>query len=82
MFLNSPERTLEISFRVTHGESSFMIYASRGAVKGGKVRTILRAHDGRGPPEGENVISTEGNARSPAFQPDPDRASIGPIFTS
>ncbi len=23
----------------------------RGAVKGGKVRTILRAHDGRGPPE-------------------------------
>ncbi len=25
----------------------------RGAVKGGKVRTILRAHDGRGPPEGE-----------------------------
>ncbi len=26
---------------------------SRGAVKGGKVRTILRAHDGRGPPEGE-----------------------------
>ncbi len=25
----------------------------RGAVRGGKVRTILRAHDGRGPPEGE-----------------------------
>ncbi len=29
MFLNSPECTLEVSFRVTHGESSFMIYASR-----------------------------------------------------
>ncbi len=29
------------------------IHTVRGAVKGGKVRTILRAHDGRGPPEGE-----------------------------
>ncbi len=29
------------------------VSASRGAVRGGKVRTILRAHDGRGPPEGE-----------------------------
>ncbi len=28
MFLNSPERTLEVSFRVTHGENSFMVYAS------------------------------------------------------
>ncbi len=30
-----------------------VLTAGRGAVKGGKVRTILRAHDGRGPPEGE-----------------------------
>ncbi len=30
-----------------------LVLTSRGAVKGGKVRTILRAHDGRGPPEGE-----------------------------
>ncbi len=29
------------------------IVEGRGAVRGGKVRTILRAHDGRGPPEGE-----------------------------
>ncbi len=28
----------------------FAILGTRGAVKGGKVRTILRAHDGRGPP--------------------------------
>lgn len=28
MFLISPERTLEVSFRVMHGESSFMVYAS------------------------------------------------------
>ncbi len=27
MFLNSPERTLEVSFRVNNGESSFMLYA-------------------------------------------------------
>ncbi len=33
MFLNSPERTLEISFRVTHGESSFMIYASTDSMR-------------------------------------------------
>ena len=28
MFLNSPDKTLEASFRVAHGESSFMVYAS------------------------------------------------------
>ncbi|KAI7795316.1 hypothetical protein IRJ41_014493 [Triplophysa rosa] len=28
MFLNSQERTLEVSFRVTHGKDSFMVYAS------------------------------------------------------
>ncbi len=33
IFLNSPERTLEISFRVTHGESSFMIYASTDSMR-------------------------------------------------
>ncbi len=32
----------------------------RGAVKGGKVRTILRAHDGRGPPEGETWFLPRG----------------------
>lgn len=33
MFLNSPERTLEVSFRVTHGENSFMVYASTESLK-------------------------------------------------
>ncbi len=33
--------------------TSSLIFIRRGAVRGGKVRTILRAHDGRGPPEGE-----------------------------
>ncbi len=33
--------------------SILMMAVVRGAVKGGKVRMILRAHDGRGPPEGE-----------------------------
>ncbi len=44
---------------------------NRGAVKGGKVRTILRAHDGEGAPRGRNVISTEGNARALHFSPTP-----------
>lgn len=33
MFLNSPERILDVSFRVTHGESSFMVYASTESMK-------------------------------------------------
>ncbi len=33
MFLNSPECTLEVSFHVTHGESSFMIYASTDSMR-------------------------------------------------
>lgn len=33
MFLSSPERTLEASFRVTHGESSFMVYASSESLR-------------------------------------------------
>lgn len=33
MFLNSPERTLEVSFRVTHGDNSFMVYASTESLK-------------------------------------------------
>lgn len=33
MFLNSPERTLEVSFRVNHGENSYMVYASTETLK-------------------------------------------------
>lgn len=33
MFLSSPERTLEASFRVVHGEGSFMVYASTESMK-------------------------------------------------
>ncbi len=33
MFLNSPERTLEVSFRVIHGESSYMVYASTDSLR-------------------------------------------------
>lgn len=33
MFLTSPERVLEISFRVSHGESSYMLYASTNNFK-------------------------------------------------
>lgn len=33
MFLNSPERTLEGLFRVTHGENYFMVYASTESLK-------------------------------------------------
>ncbi|XP_026054630.1 uncharacterized protein LOC113040526 [Carassius auratus] len=33
MFLNSPERTLEVSFRVNHGENSYMVYASTENLK-------------------------------------------------
>ncbi len=40
--------------------STWSVVRSRGAVKGGKVRTILRAHDGRGPPEGETWFLPRG----------------------
>ncbi len=33
MFLNSPERTLEVSLRVNHGENYFMVYASTESLK-------------------------------------------------
>ncbi|XP_026109591.1 zinc finger CCHC-type and RNA-binding motif-containing protein 1-like [Carassius auratus] len=33
MFLNSPDRTLEVSFRVNHGENSYMVYASTENLK-------------------------------------------------
>ncbi|KAI7799100.1 hypothetical protein IRJ41_018405, partial [Triplophysa rosa] len=33
MFLNSPERTLEVSFRVIHGDNSFMVYASTDSMR-------------------------------------------------
>ncbi len=33
MFLNSPERTLEVSFRVNNGEGSFIVYASTESLK-------------------------------------------------
>lgn len=33
MFLNSPERTLEASFRIIHEESSFIIYASTESMR-------------------------------------------------
>ncbi|KAI7803377.1 hypothetical protein IRJ41_006155 [Triplophysa rosa] len=33
MFLNSPERTLEVSFRVIHGDDSFMVYASTDSMR-------------------------------------------------
>jgi len=33
MFLTSPTRTLEVSFRVNHGENMFMIYASTESLK-------------------------------------------------
>lgn len=33
MFLNSPERTLDVSFRVTYEESSFMVYASTDSMR-------------------------------------------------
>lgn len=33
MFLNSPERDLEVSFRINHGENSYMVYASSESLK-------------------------------------------------
>ncbi len=33
MFLNSPECTLEASFRVIHGENSYMVYASTDSLR-------------------------------------------------
>lgn len=33
MFLTSPTRTLEVSFRVTHGENSYMVYASTESLR-------------------------------------------------
>ena len=33
MFLDAPSQTLEVSFRVKHGEGSYMIYASSGQLK-------------------------------------------------
>ncbi len=50
---------------------------------GGKVRTILRAHDGRGPPRGRNVISTEGTLEpciSARPRPGFDRANFHVII--
>ena len=33
MFLDSPTQTLEVSFRVKHGDGSYMVYASSGQLK-------------------------------------------------
>ncbi|XP_028438465.1 uncharacterized protein LOC114558600 [Perca flavescens] len=33
MFLDSPTQTLEVSFRVKHGQGSYMVYASSGQLK-------------------------------------------------
>ena len=33
MFLESPSQTLEVSFRVKHGEGHYMVYASSGSLK-------------------------------------------------
>lgn len=32
MFLTSPDKTLDVSFSVSHGESSYMVYASMDIV--------------------------------------------------
>ncbi len=55
----------------------------RGAVKGGKVRTILRAHDGRGPPEGETWFLPRGTLEpciSARPRPGFDRANFHVII--
>ncbi len=55
----------------------------RGAVKGGKVRTILRAHDGRGPPEGETWFLPRGTLEpciSARPRPGFDRANFHVIM--
>ncbi len=33
MFLDLPSQTLEVSFRVKHGDGSYMVYASSGQLK-------------------------------------------------
>lgn len=33
MFLDSPSQTLEVSFRVKHGDSNYTVYASSGQLK-------------------------------------------------
>lgn len=33
MFLDSPSQTLEVLFRVKHGDGSYMVYASSGQLK-------------------------------------------------
>ena len=33
MFLESPTNTLEVSFRVKHGDGHYMVYASSGSLK-------------------------------------------------
>ncbi len=60
-----------------------VIYIYRGAVKGGKVRTILRAHDGRGPPEGETWFLPRGTLEpciSARPRPGFDRANFHVII--
>ncbi len=59
------------------------IVTTRGAVKGGKVRTILRAHDGRGPPEGETWFLPRGTLEpciSARPRPGFDRANFHVII--
>ena len=33
MFLNCPAQTLDVSFRVKHGDGHYMVYASTGSMK-------------------------------------------------
>ena len=33
MFLTCPSQTLDVSFRVRHGEGNYMVYASSGSMK-------------------------------------------------
>ncbi len=64
-------------------ESFKLLLNDRGAVNGGKVRTILRAHDGRGPPEGETWFLLRGTLEpciSARPRPGFDRANFHVII--
>ncbi len=61
--------------------TTLICLAIRGAVRGGKVRTILRARRWEGAPEGETLFLPRGTLE-PCISAGPHRALIGPIFTS
>lgn len=75
MFLTSPDKTLDVSFRVSHGDSSYMLYASTDSLRCfecgdiGHKRFVCphkqRAEENQGPRTDEQqIVTTEGSVQA------------------